>query len=67
MKKENAITAAFHLYRSSLLPQQIALELRVHKFTVYLWIQDLRHLGLDRSLHKRSRTLSREYICKIRK
>jgi transposase len=65
MKNSNQVETAWYLYKSAVSPCDIAKQLQIHKATAYRWVKDFKHLGLERTLQKRSNCKARTQSRKI--
>jgi len=65
MKNEAKVESAWHLWKSKIKAKDIGLQIKVDKTTVYRWIKDFKHIGLQRTLEKRRTCKSRHQSRKI--
>ncbi len=65
MKNSNKVEIVFSLWQAGVHPEQISAQLNIHRATTYRWIKDFQHLGLNRTLIKRSKSKSRTQSRKI--
>jgi transposase len=65
MKNSNKVEIVFSLWEAGVHPEQISAQLNIHRATTYRWIKDFQHLGLNRTLIKRSKSKSRTQSRKI--